>query len=146
MFRACLLKIAIATLALTACSNQRADPSDKAIIVESMIYYLEGHLALDQRRSCIKPRILRKASKARIDQADNIYGYLNEDDAAKIELCPSEPGQTTYQIYEPKVSGDTASIDIDYHCGRLCGRGKSYRLQRRNSHWHVISRGSRWIS
>ena len=39
-----------------------------------------------------------------------------------------------------------AYIELDYHCGGLCGSGRAYFLEKIEGRWKVISKWKTWIS
>ena len=52
------------------------------------------------------------------------------------------------RISTPLMSknGNKMLLDIDYHCGGLCGGGMTYLLEKKNGKWKIIFSRNNWIS
>lgn len=53
-----------------------------------------------------------------------------------------------YQMTIPFFSSDKqkAYIELNYHCGRLCGSGHSIYLKKINGKWKIVGKRRTWIS
>lgn len=63
-----------------------------------------------------------------------------------MSFCTARSGQSYLSVYEPDQLRDEAGIDIDMHCGALCGSGQTYILHRKDGAWHVVGREPGWVS
>ncbi len=63
-----------------------------------------------------------------------------------MSFCTARSGENYLSVYEPDQLKDEAGIDIDMHCGALCGSGQTYILHRKDGAWHVVGRQPRWVS
>lgn len=46
----------------------------------------------------------------------------------------------------PWIVGDTALVEVGWHCGDMCGTGTGYALRKEGGYWRVIAVQSGWIS
>jgi hypothetical protein len=43
-----------------------------------------------------------------------------------------------YRMFNPYVLKNGAQIDLDYHCGSMCGLGRTYELKRGGGVWRIV--------
>jgi hypothetical protein len=65
---------------------------------------------------------------------------------APLTPCADGKIKAYYQVYQPDISGEGASIFIDFHCGVMCGGGGTLFLDRTRSGWKVGETRSSWVS
>lgn len=63
-----------------------------------------------------------------------------------MSFCTAHGGETYLSVYEPDQLKDDAGVDIDFHCGAMCGSGQLYILHRKDGAWHVVGKQTSWIS
>jgi hypothetical protein len=95
----------------------------------------------------------RDASRSPLVKLDQVYAFIGDYFFHVMLRCADdrmagEGKQIRYQFYQPTISQDAATIEVDSHCGSLCGQGLTFGLKRKvgQPDWYVTSVGERWIS
>jgi hypothetical protein len=141
-------------LGSTACMFQAPGADEEVLVFSSTLGYLRAHPANGTRSQCFEQKIIKHgASRASLLRANDIYAFVNDDFQKVMKRCSDERAlspvyETRHQFYQPLITNNGATIQVDTHCGKLCGRGMTYKLSRNADvpEWHVTSSTSRWIS
>lgn len=138
----------------TACTSQSPEADEEVLVFSSTLRYLRAHPVHGSQPQCFEERMLkRNTSRAPLLRASDIYAYIDDDFWKVMSRCSDRQGSraasgTRYQFYQPSIGKGGATIQVDSHCGSLCGRGMTYRLRRNaeRPEWYVISSSTSWIT
>lgn len=61
-------------------------------------------------------------------------------------LCGTSAKGRFLWLADPQVRGQEAFVEVDFHCGGMCGVGKTYSLERSSKGWKVTGASVTWQS
>lgn len=141
------------SLILGGCSSPSLEDEEEGVFLAT-IYYLREHPPVRGYRPCYEERMLKRdTTPSYIIKTDDTYGLIKDVFWKAMIRCSGDKltndGQEIrHQFYQPSIIPGSAIIKVDSRCGRLCGGGWTYYLQRKDGYpnWHVTGVRKRWIS
>lgn len=143
------LRRASITLCLSA-SGCHSDQSAKNVSMtdkNSTIAVVLGEERLQWKDAKRRPCLMGDVRKS---------AYYPEDVPASPSVMPirlpklfktcDQNRDSYYQVYDPDILGNKASVDLDFRCGGMCGTGATFRLERSKNGWKVTDQLRRWES
>lgn len=131
--------LAIMCLASTSCHRNAADK-------EAAIAATLGKEAIQWKDTRRIPCIMADVKRSAYDDGRPVaYPLLPSALPKSFKFCSGQY-DSYYQIYDPEIAGDRASVELDFKCGSMCGGGSAYLLQRQKAGWKVLEVTQRWVS
>ncbi len=94
--------------------------------------------------------ILKQNSNPKKLEIDTVLSLKLNSTTFEIELAKKKNGKEYkfYYLSIPIFSIDRqkAFVELEHHCGSLCGSGTGFYLKKINGKWKVIKRWQTWIS
>lgn len=149
-----ILATICASLCCVGCSLPASNADEEIIVFTATLRYLHARQSIDGRTPCFEQRMMRPdASRSPLIKLDQVYAFIGSNYSKIMLRCAEErksdeDKEIRYQFYQPSISQGVATINVDSHCGSLCGRGLTFELKRKEGRpdWYVTSVGERWIS
>ena len=130
-----------ATLLLCGCSQSTVGSREladrKAIVEAALAYKLLEWQESQTPPPCVRPQLVPlRDDKGTPPPTSRVEkSWLPQP----FSLCDQET-RSYFSLTEPRVAGDSAYIEIDFHCGDSCLAGAGYSLARVGSGWRVARR------
>ncbi|MET0373689.1 MAG: hypothetical protein ABW128_05460, partial [Rhizorhabdus sp.] len=128
----------IASAGLSGCSEQ---VDDREIIRTVLRHEFRDRQADD--KACVLAEVLFDSG-----ERDNRLAILLDKSSMPkdIPLCQTEYNKVYYQVFKPSANKLLALVDVDFHCGGMCGGGTTYELRSVNEEWKIVGENPRWRS
>ncbi|MFS0735741.1 hypothetical protein ABC347_01710 [Sphingomonas sp. 1P06PA] len=124
-----LYRVAIATmLCLGGVGCGHRDTEQEAIIAAALASD-QVYREISGKRPCIQADVRSSSSGS---NSGVVYPLPSRLLPKSLNLCGNQIDEY-FQIYDPEIVGNRATLDLDFHCGGLCGAGSTLALERSNA-------------
>lgn len=102
----------------------------------------------EESASPISPYLLRLQISASRTKYRRIVRSGLTDDMVRphVKLRADTPPHHVRTYLAPWIAGETAFVEVGWHCGDMCGTGTGYALRKDGVNWRVIAVQSRWVA
>lgn len=141
------------SLVFGGCSSPSMEAKEEERIFLATIRYLRAHPLENGYSPCREERMLKQdAPPSHLIKTDDVYGLKRNGSWKIMARCSDDRSsnqgkEIRYSFSRPLIMPGSATIEVNYYCGSLCGRGSIYHLKREKGDldWHVTDVRVIWI-